>query len=106
MATGVYLRDDRCLPYSRIFQKLFFNFSRFDAVASNLHLEIPPPDELDAAIRKPAAEVARAVKPPSSGIRRKCRNSALPPIAHGNRGTAQHDFPRAVDVHRFSGVIQ
>jgi hypothetical protein len=87
-------------------EEVVFDLARFDAIATNFHLKIPPPDELDAAIRKPASEIARVVNSPPSTPRWKCCNTSLPPITQRDEETAQHNFPWAVDIHRLSGIIQ
>ncbi|WP_343123114.1 hypothetical protein, partial [Xanthomonas sp. NCPPB 1128] len=54
-------RDHHRLAHPRAFEQLGFDLAQFDAETADLHLEVVATRELQAAVRRPTAEVAGAV---------------------------------------------
>ena len=70
LARRVLARDHHHFAHARVLVQPRLDLAELNAKAANLHLKVVAPQKLDVAIRKPAAQIPRAVHP-RPGLRRK-----------------------------------
>src|SRR5436305_12656431 len=63
IARTVLPRHHRALPHRWVAPQHRLDLPQLDAESADLHLTVPPPEELDPPVRQPACLVAAAVEP-------------------------------------------
>src|SRR6476661_4293621 len=97
------LRDHhRAVANPRHPQQGVFDLAKLDAETTNLQLRVPATQELQLAVRPPAAMITTAIPPPTVGIGQERRPSAfrIINVAAADTHPREDNLPRRTQRHR------
>ncbi len=106
----VFAGDDHGLAHAGAMSQAGFDFTRFDAKATDLHLEVVAPEELQAAVGPVASQVAGTVQALAGdkGIVDKAlggQGGAIQ-VATGDPGPADMNFTGDADRHQLAQGVE